>query len=313
MTTRHVFETYIRSTPERVWEALTDPAFTRRYFFGLAIASGWEPGGRWSLDGPDGQPAIDGVVEECTPPTRLVLTFRALFDPEAATEPPSRVTWEVTPVGDVVRVSCVHGDLASSPATWRITAGGDSIILAGLKTLLETGEALGDVPDDGKSPFSPAATAHDVDVAWHRRNGVECNSGVYALLDRTDRSADDDARMVHTAHASAYHWGIAGGIEHATRAEYLLGRVYAYLGRAEAALHHATRCVELCDRGGLQDFDRAFAHEGMARALACAGRRDEAGVALAAARAMPIFDAEDRAICEADFAAGPWYGLRVSI
>ena len=64
---------------------------------------------------------------------------------------------------------------------------------------------------------------------------------------------------------------LAGSIEHATRAEYRLGRVDAYLGRAEPELHHATRCVELCDRGGLQDFDRAFAHEGMARALACAG------------------------------------------
>ena len=307
MTTRHVFETYIRTTPEAAWQALTDPAFTRRYLSGLAINSGWEPGGRYTLDGADGQPAIEGVVEECVPPARLVMTWRVLFDSSAAAEPPSRVTWEITAVGDIVRVTCVHGDLAQSPVTWSIAAVRGNIMLSGLKTLLETGEPLG----AAEAPPT-AASAHDVDVAWHRRNGVECNAGVYALLDHSDRTTDDDARMVHMAHASAYHWGIAGGIKHAARAEYLLSRVYAFLGRAEPALHHATRCSELCERGGLTDFDRAFMHEAMARALACAGRLDEAATHVTAARAVPIADPEDRAICEADLAGGPWFGLTVA-
>lgn len=308
MATRHVFETYVRATPERVWEALTRPEFTRQFFFGLAVSSGWEPGGTVTYDG-EGGPAVDGVIEEVDPPRRLVMTFRMLFDPVAAAEEPSRVTWELTPVGDTTRVTCIHGDLARSPQTWRNTASGWSIVLAGLKTLVETGAPLGHVPDDGGSPFDPAKTADEVDVAWHRRNGVECNNAVYGFLDRTDRTADDDARMLHTAHASAYHWGFAGGPEHQVRAEYLLGRVYAYLGRAEPALFHAGRALSLCDAAGLADFDRWFVHEGMARALACAGRLDEATTHLATARATPVADPEDLAICEADAAAGPWFGL----
>ena len=90
-----------------------------------------------------------------------------------------------------------------------------------------------------------------------------------------------------------------------------MSHVYGYLGRAEPALHHAERTMLLCDRAGLQDFDRAFAHEAMARALACAGRLDEAATHVAAARAVPIADDEDRAICAGDLVAGPWYGLVV--
>lgn len=311
MATRHVFETYIRATPDQVWRALTDPAFTRQFFFGLAVNAAWEPGSAYSYDGPDGGPAIDGTIEVCEPPHRLVMTFHLLFDPEAAAEQPSRVTWELTAVGDTTRLTCVHGDLAGSPATWRVTADGWNVILAAVKTLVETGAPLGDVPDDGRSPFAAAATTAEVDLAWHRRLAGECNGAAYELLDRADRTADDDARLIHLAHAAAHHWGVAGGPEHATRAEYLVSHVYGYLGRAEPAVHHAERTVVLCDRAGLQDFDRAFAHEAMARALACAGRLDEAAAHVAAARAVAIADDEDRAICEADLAAGPWYGLAI--
>ena len=307
--TRHVFETYIRSTPDKVWEALTDPAFTRQFFFGLAVNAGWEPGGAYSYDNAQG-PALEGTIEEIDPPRRLVMTFRVLFDADAATEPPSRVTWELTPVGDVVRVTCVHGDLAYSPRTWTVTADGWNVVVAGLKSLVETGAGLGDVPDDGRSPFAPGA--QPADTTWHRRAAVEANSGVYGLLDQADRTADDDARLVHMAHAAAHHWTIAGGVEHSARAEYLCSHVYAYLGRAEPALDHAKRCMGLCDEAGLQDFDRAFAHEAMARALACAGQLDQAADHVAAAWAVPIADPEDRSICEADLLAGPWYGLNVT-
>lgn len=310
MATRHVFETYIRATPEQVWAALTEPAFTRQFFFGLAVNAGWEPGGAYTYDGADG-PAIEGTVESIEPPHRLAMTFRMLFDPVAAAEQPSRVTWELTAVGEATRVTCIHSDLALSPQTWRITASGWSVVLAGLKTLVETGSPLGDVPDDGGSPLAPDGTAAAVDTAWHRRNGVECNNAVYGLLDRDDRTADDDARMIHTAHASAYHWGVAGGPEHVARAEYLLGRVYAFLGRAEPARYHAQRCLDGCDAAGLQDFDRAFAHESMARALACAGDLEGAARHVAAARATPVADPEDKAICDADLVAGPWFGLTV--
>jgi len=307
--TRHVFETYIRSTPDKIWEALTDPAFTRQFFFGLAVNTGWEPGGAYSYDNEQG-PAIEGTIEEIDPPCRLVMTFKILFDPDAADELPSRVTWELTPVGDVVRVTCVHGDLAFSPRTWTVTADGWNIVVAGLKSLVETGGGLGEVPDDGRSPFAPGD--RPADTTWHRRAAVEANNGVYELLDHTDRTADDDARLVHMAHAAAHHWAIVGGVEHRARAEYLCSHVYAYLGRAEPARDHAERCMRLCDEGALADFDRAFAHEAMARSLACAGELDEAAQHVAAARAVPIADAEDRAICEADLVAGPWYGLDVT-
>jgi uncharacterized protein YndB with AHSA1/START domain len=310
VSTRHVFETYIRSTPDKVWEALTDPAFTRQFFFGLAVNAGWEADTPYSYDSEQG-PAIEGTIEEIDRPRHLVMTFKVLFDADAGREPPSRVAWELTPVGTTVRVTCIHSDLALSPRTWTITADGWNIILCGLKSFVETGTGLGDVPDDGRSPFAPNNDM-PADVTWHRRAAIEANSGVYELLDNTCRGADDDARMVHMAHASAHHWAIAGGVEHRARAEYLCSHVYAYLGRAEPALLHARRCIGLCDDAGLQDFDRAFAHEAMARALACAGELDAAALHLVAARAVPIADPEDHAICEADLLAGPWYGLDVT-
>ncbi len=307
--TRHVFETYIRATPEKVFEALTEPAFTRQYFFGLAVNSGWEAGGAYHYDN-DG-PAIEGTVEEIDAPRRLVMTFRILFDADASAEPPSRVTWEITSVGDVVRVTCIHGDLAFSPVTWKTTASGWSIVLAGLKSVVETGSGLGDVPDDGLSPFA-ADDGEDIDLSWHRRQGIACNNGVYGLLDLPGRTDDETARMVHMAHAAVYHWDIAGTDTHRARAEYLCSHVYGYLSRAEPALHHATRCTALCDRAGVEDFDRFFAHEATARALAAAGRLDEAAAEVTAARATPIADPEDRSICHGDLVAGPWFGLTVA-
>ena len=309
--TRHVFETYIRSTPEQVWQALTDPAFTTQYFYGCAVESGWQAGSEYRFTGEFG-PAIEGTIEEIDPPRRLVMTWRILFDPAAAAEPASRVEWEIMTVGDVVRLTCVHGDLARSPVTWAITADGWSIVLNGLKTLLETGSPLGDVPDDGKSVFAPAARdAGAVDGDWHRAEGIAGNNGVYGLLDQAGRTADDDARMVHMAHATVHHWSMAtgSGPANVARGEYLCSHVYGYLGRGEPARFHAARCMALCDEGGLDDFDRAFAHEAMARALAASGDLDGARRHVDAARAVPIADDEDRSICEADLLAGPWYGL----
>ena len=81
------------------------------------------------------------------------------------------------------------------------------------------------------------------------------------------------------------------------------------LGHGDAALHHADRTAAIVAAAGLDDFDLAYAHEARARALACLGRLDEAAGELAAARAVPIADDEDRAIVDGDLAAGPWFGL----
>lgn len=110
--------------------------------------------------------------------------------------------------------------------------------------------------------------------------------------------------MIHAAHASRFHWGQVGNAANRARGEWQIARVYATLGRAEPALHHARRCLEICETSGLGDWDLAAAYESVARASRLAG--DDAGLttyrALAAAQLDRIADPEDRAIIAADVA-----------
>jgi len=148
-------------------------------------------------------------------------------------------------------------------------------------------------------------------MADHRDLGRPLNRLVWQLLARTDRTPDDDARMVDAAHASQYHWREAGGPPW-TRGEWLVSHVYAVLGRAEPALHRARRCLELArDEPGVADFDHAYAAEAMARALACAGELDQAATwrSRATEAGAAIADDEDRDIFTGDLADGPWFGL----
>jgi len=305
--TRHVYETYIKASPEQIWGALTDPKFTERWYFGTMIQSGWEPGDDYQYVMPDGSAAITGTVVEIDPPRRLVMSFKMDHDPEAAAEEASQVTWEITPVGEASRLTLFHGDLALSPKTWQNTVTGWPILLAAVKTLLETGEPLGQIADDKGSPH---AVEGPVDVAWHRAQAITANNGVYQLLDDVGSSTDHGDLLTHQAHAAAYHWSIAGTIEPRARAEYLLSRVYAYLGRAEPALHHARRAIALVDEAGLADFDLAFAREALARALACDGQTEAALAERREAAAVTIKDPDDRQIFEADLNAGPWYSIQ---
>src|SRR5262245_12209566 len=115
---RHIFQTFIRATPEAVWQAITDPEFTRRYFHRTAIESTFAPGAPVRYGLPDGVDAVCGEIEEVDPPHRLVMTWRVLYDAAAAEEPPSRVEWILTAGDDgVTRVTTIHGDLALSPRT----------------------------------------------------------------------------------------------------------------------------------------------------------------------------------------------------
>jgi tetratricopeptide (TPR) repeat protein len=95
----------------------------------------------------------------------------------------------------------------------------------------------------------------------------------WRLLELEGRSRDDDDRMIHTAHASRYHWGQVPGVTpaHLARGEWQISRVYAVLGRPEPALHHARRVLDLCQENGIGDWDLAFAYEALARAHAIAG------------------------------------------
>jgi uncharacterized protein YndB with AHSA1/START domain len=139
-----VYSVFIRATPEQVWDAITKPEFTTRYFHGTRIESTFEPGAPYlSLAGDGDETLVDGEVLESDPPRMLKHTWRALYDPETASEPFSRVTWEIEPQeGGVTKLTVVHDQLEAAPKTAESVAGGWSYVLSGLKTLLETGEPL---------------------------------------------------------------------------------------------------------------------------------------------------------------------------
>ncbi|MCI0685833.1 MAG: hypothetical protein L0Y54_01145 [Sporichthyaceae bacterium] len=129
-------------------------------------------------------------------------------------------------------------------------------------------------------------------------------NGVWTLLEAEQRTRDQDDDMIHMAHASRYHWGQIGSAVNRARGEWQCSRVYAVLGRAEPALYHARRTLELCEQHGIGDFDLAFAMEALARAHAVAGDTEQASVWTARARdaADHIADADDRDLVLADLA-----------
>jgi DNA-binding transcriptional MerR regulator len=130
-------------------------------------------------------------------------------------------------------------------------------------------------------------------------------NGVWTLMETEDRTPAQDDRMLHMAHASRYHWEQVGTGANLARGEWLCSRVYAVLLRPEPALHHARRVLELCVEHGLGDWDLAFAHEAIARALAVAGDAAGAEAEIRAARDVPIADDEDRELLERDLAGIP--------
>jgi DNA-binding transcriptional MerR regulator len=140
-----------------------------------------------------------------------------------------------------------------------------------------------------------------------RRLAADLFNGVWTLLETEDRTPAQDDRMLHMAHASRFHWEQVGGPEHLARGEWLCSRVYAVLGRAEPALHHAQRVLDLCEEHTIGDWDLAFAHEALARAHAVAGDLDAAAGAVRAARAAAddIADPEERDLLLADLATIP--------
>jgi uncharacterized protein YndB with AHSA1/START domain len=140
---KHVYEIYIKTTPERLWQALTDPALVQRYYFNSVVESDFRPGSPLTYKQADsGRMDIEGEVVEADPPRRLVHTFSVLWDPELAADPPTRVTWEITPMGDACLLAVTHDGFTSETRTYHQTQGGWPMILSGLKTLLETGEPL---------------------------------------------------------------------------------------------------------------------------------------------------------------------------
>ena len=136
-----VFEIYIRTTPERLWEAITDPEIRSRYNFGVRIDSDWTPGSSCTSEHPNAPGILaEGENLEVDAPRRLVQSFTAKWSEDVEREGPSRVTWDIEPVGDSCRLTVTHDQLREGANDELY--GGWPMILSGLKTLLETGESL---------------------------------------------------------------------------------------------------------------------------------------------------------------------------
>jgi uncharacterized protein YndB with AHSA1/START domain len=139
---RFVYVTYIRTTPEKLWQALIDPEFTRQYWAETWQDCEWKPGASWKLMIPDGRVGDTGEVIEIEPQRRLVLKWRNEFKPELREEGYSRMTCELEKQGDSVKLTIVHEmDKAGSKFIGSVSNGWP-MILASLKNLLETGESL---------------------------------------------------------------------------------------------------------------------------------------------------------------------------
>jgi len=139
-----VYAVFIRATPEQIWDAITKPEFTTRYFHGTKIESTFESGTPYlSVAGEENETVVDGEILESDPPRLLKHSWRALYDADQAEEPHSRVTWEIEPQdGGVTKLTVTHDQLEAAPKTAASVAGGWEYVLSGLKTLLETGEPL---------------------------------------------------------------------------------------------------------------------------------------------------------------------------
>jgi uncharacterized protein YndB with AHSA1/START domain/DNA-binding transcriptional ArsR family regulator len=138
-TMEKVFEIYIKTTPERLWYAITDTEMRRKYNFGAVVTSDWTQGSRFEGRG-NGNLIFEGENLEVDPPRRLVQNFRALWGEDVKGEGSSRVTWEIEPIGDSCRLTVIHDQLREGANNQLY--GGWPMVLSGIKTLLESGEIL---------------------------------------------------------------------------------------------------------------------------------------------------------------------------
>lgn len=146
----------------------------------------------------------------------------------------------------------------------------------------------------------------------HKTMAPTCFNLTWEYIEKKDRSAEDDAMMIHAAHASRFHWGKIGKPLHFQRGEWQVSRVYAILGRAEPALYHAKTCLEWTENERLVDFDLAFAFECMARAHAVSNNKKEFEkfAKLARDAGEKIEKKEDKDYFFKDFDDGEWFGFK---
>jgi uncharacterized protein YndB with AHSA1/START domain len=139
---RFVYVTYIRATPQRVWEALTTPEFMKRYFFGAVFDTDWKPGAPWRMVHADGSVSDAGEVIEFQPAKRLVLSWRNELQPDMAAEGHGRCIMDVEASGEATRLTITHTMDTPESRTIAAVSEGWPRILSNLKSLLETGQAV---------------------------------------------------------------------------------------------------------------------------------------------------------------------------
>jgi uncharacterized protein YndB with AHSA1/START domain len=139
---KFVYVTYIRTTREKLWSGLTEPEFTRQYWANTHQVSDWKVGSDWKIMIPDGRVGDAGKVIEIDRPRRLVLSWRNEFLPELKNEAPTRVTYELEQQGDMVKLTLIHESDVPDSKLIDTVSNGWPVILASLKSLLETGESL---------------------------------------------------------------------------------------------------------------------------------------------------------------------------
>jgi uncharacterized protein YndB with AHSA1/START domain len=135
-----VYVTFIRTTPAKLWDALTDPQFIRQYWFNYSIDSAWKKGSPWKMNRPDGTLTDVGEILEVDPPRRMVIRWQNEWNPELKAEGPSRCTIELEPKGSAVKLSVIHEIGRPNSQFINAVSGGWPAILSNLKSLLETGE-----------------------------------------------------------------------------------------------------------------------------------------------------------------------------
>jgi uncharacterized protein YndB with AHSA1/START domain len=137
-----VYVTFIRTTPEKLWRALIEPEFTRQFWMETTQESDWKPGSSWRIAKPNGSTADSGEILEIEPHRKLVLTWQNHMFPEMTAEGFSRLTYELEEKGDLVKLTVTHEMDKSESKLIKAVSGGWPMILASLKSLLETGQAL---------------------------------------------------------------------------------------------------------------------------------------------------------------------------
>lgn len=139
---RQRYELFVRGSAESVWDAIVSGEKTPLYYYGSRVETDKKPGSVFRYLTKDGGVMIDGEVVEAHEPQRLVTTFSARWQPNFSSDPPSRVTWEITPMEGICKLTLTHDGFEGETATYQSVAAGWSLILSGLKTLVETGKPL---------------------------------------------------------------------------------------------------------------------------------------------------------------------------